>query len=109
MPPAARAGGWLGAGGRSRHLERNTGRVSGRIIYQQLRSQRATDSYGLKAAGGGGWWWLALLAGGESAAHDRCLFGHCEPQDVIRGLCGICRLDGCLGNERYREQLAAQP
>ena len=42
MPPAARAGGWLGAGGRSRHLERNTGWLSRRITIQHLRSQRGT-------------------------------------------------------------------
>jgi hypothetical protein len=33
MPPAARAGGWLGAGGRSHHLQRYTGQAAGRIIH----------------------------------------------------------------------------
>jgi hypothetical protein len=52
---------------------------------------------------------LTLPSGGEVAAHDRGLFGHGDPQDVTRRLCGIRRLDGCLGNERYRKQQAAQP
>jgi hypothetical protein len=43
-----------------------------------------------------------------AAAHDRDLFGHGEPQEVIRWLCGFCRLDGCLGNERYWKEQAAQ-
>ena len=34
MPPAARAGRWLGAGGRSRRLKPNTGRLPRRITYQ---------------------------------------------------------------------------
>lgn len=52
MPPVARAGRWLGAGGRNHRRERSTRRVSRRTTYQHLRSQRETDGYGLKADGG---------------------------------------------------------
>ena len=71
MPPAARAGGWLGAGGRSRHLERNTGRVSRRITYQHLRSWRGTDGSGRKADGGTDTTTVRLLPARRAGPGDR--------------------------------------
>jgi hypothetical protein len=77
MPPAARAGAWLSAGGRNRHLERNTGRVSRRIT-DALVEEAAVGASSLQA------FFQGALAGGEDAdaLPERGILG-ADPADSV--------------------------